>query len=146
MKEKTCVFIGHNECSGIDTEALTTEIIKLINFGITDFLCGGMGSFDFLCAGIIKKLKENYSQIKCILVIPYITNKIQYDKQFFDEVIYPEYKNRHFKARIIKRNRYMVDISSYAICYIVYLWGGAAKTFQYAEKQNLKIINIINMK
>jgi len=142
MKEKTCVFIGHNECSGIDTEALTKEIIKLIKIGVTDFLCGGMGKFDFLCAGIVRKLKEKHPQIKCILVIPYVTNRIKCEKLYFDEVLYPEYKNRHFKAKIIERNRYMVDVSNFAVCYVAHPWGGAAETFRYAKKQELNIINI----
>ena len=46
MKEKTVVFIGHSDITGLDTEKLTAKITELINKGYTDFMSGGMGSFD----------------------------------------------------------------------------------------------------
>ena len=60
----------------------------------------------------------------------------------YDGVIYPEFRIRNYKARIIERNRYMTDASAYALCYAVNPWGGAAKTLEYAVKTGLEIINI----
>lgn len=50
MREKTCVFIGHGECYGVSLQQIEKELERLINWGITDFLCGGMGRFDWMCA------------------------------------------------------------------------------------------------
>ena len=50
MREKTCVFIGHRECYGVSLEQIEKELEHLIDRGITDFLCGGMGRFDWMCA------------------------------------------------------------------------------------------------
>ena len=47
----------------------------------------------------------------------------------YHDTIYPEgFEKYHFKAAIPARNRYLVDNSAYAICYVTHDWGGAAKT------------------
>ncbi len=61
----------------------------------------------------------------------------------FDEIIFPDgFEKFFFKAAIIERNRYMVDNAHVAICYIDHNYGGAYKTYEYAVKKNLKIINL----
>lgn len=141
-KECTAVFIGHNECYGISSQDVELAIIKLIKCGVTVFLSGGQGGFDRLCAVCVNRLKNQYPQIKNCIVIPYLNFKI-FDKDIFDEIIYPEnFEKYHYKAAIPARNRFMVDSSAYAICYVNHGWGGAAKTFERAIKKNLTIINI----
>ncbi len=62
---------------------------------------------------------------------------------FFDDVIYPEgLEAYHFKSAITKRNRYMVDNATVAICYVKYSWGSAVQTFSYAKKCGLEIYNL----
>ena len=56
-KEQTATFIGHKECYGVSGEQVREEIIKLIENGVTDFLSGGMGSFDWMCARIVFELR-----------------------------------------------------------------------------------------
>ena len=70
-KEQTATFIGHKECYGVSSEQVREEIIKLIENGVTDFLSGGMGSFDWMCARIVFELKKTYPHIHNYLVIPY---------------------------------------------------------------------------
>ena len=36
----------------------------------------------------------------------------------------------------------MVDNSGYAICFVTHSWGGAAKTYERANKKKLQIINL----
>lgn len=56
---------------------------------------------------------------------------------------YPEgFEKYHFKAAILERNRFMVNHSSYALCYVDHDWGGAAKTYRLAVRQGLRIINL----
>lgn len=66
-----------------------------------------------------------------------------YDKELFDSIIYPDgFEKYNFKSAIPARNRYMVDNSGYAICFVTHSWGGAAKTYERAKKKKLKIINL----
>ena len=53
-KEITATFIGHKECFGLENEAVKAELVKLIEQGVCVFLNGGMGGFDWKCAGILR--------------------------------------------------------------------------------------------
>lgn len=141
MKDKTVVIIGHRETGDLKETDISQQIEKLINQGYIYYLCGGMGQFDMLCARCLYKLKMRYTQIKCFLIIPYLTASIQ-NKVYFDEIIYPEgFEKYHYKSAILQRNKYMVKKASLAFCYVCYNFGGAVKTFNYAKKQGLQIIN-----
>lgn len=141
-KENTATFIGHSECYGVDKEQVRAEIIKLIENGVTDFISGGMGSFDWMCAHIVYDLKKIYPHISNYLVIPYLTFNIR-EKEYFDSIVYPEgFEKYHFKAAIPARNKYLIDNSAYALCYVTHDWGGAAKTYERAKKKGLTVINI----
>ena len=142
QKEKTVVFIGHNECYGLDKEKLTETIETLIREGFDTFLNGGKGNFDWICAATVYKLKEKYPNIKNYLIVPYINNYIPND-EYFDEVIYPEVlSTTHYKGKIQKRNRYMIENSYVCVCYINHSWGGAAQSYAVAQRKGLKIINV----
>ena len=142
----TAVFIGHNECYDISAEQLERTIIECIDKGVTVFLNGGQGGFDRMSAGTVYKLKKIYPNIKNVLVIPYLNFKIFNDK-IFDEIIYPDgFEKYYFKAAIIEKNKYMVDKSQFAICYINHSWGGAYKTYEYALKKQLIICNLSVLK
>ena len=108
-KEQTATFIGHKECLLVRAENVQKEIEKLIAAGVTDFLSGGMGGFDWMCARVVYELKQRYPQIRNFLVIPYLTINIT-EPEYFDDIIYPEgFEKYHFKAAIPARNRYLVD-------------------------------------
>lgn len=142
MKEQTALFIGHGECYGVKREDVSAAVRELIEKGVTDFLCGGMGDFDWIAARAVYELKSEYPHVSVNLVIPYLTFNIR-NKELFDAIIYPEgFEKYHFKAAILQRNRYMVKESAYALCYVTHGWGGAAKTFEYAKKQGLHIVNL----
>ena len=142
LKSTTCVFIGHSECYGVDKQALEKAILRQISLGVTDFLCGGMGGFDWLCARRVRQLKTEHPHIQCLLVIPYRTAELKEFAPYYDEIIYPDYKSTHAKGLILERNRYMIDCAGYAVCYVIHSWGGAAKSFQYAQKQGLAMTNL----
>ena len=86
---------------------------------------------------------QNYDpHIKNYLVIPYLSFNV-HDKELFDSIIYPDgFEKYNFKSAIPARNRYMVDNSGYAICFVTHSWGGAAKTYERAKKRKLQIINL----
>ncbi len=142
MREQTALFIGHGECYGMDRQQITDAADQLIAMGVTDFLCGGMGDFDWKCARAVYELKEKYPAIRSFLVIPYLTFNIR-NRELFDDVIYPDgFEKYHFKAAITQRNRYMVKNAAFGICYITHGWGGAVKTFEYAKRQGLHLLNL----
>ncbi len=141
-RETTATFIGHRDIYGLDRALIRSKIIEFIECGVTDFLCGGMGAFDSACASVVSEIKAEYPRVKCHLVIPYLTFKIC-DKEKYDSVIYPDgFEKYHFKAAIPARNRWLVDNSAYALCFVTHGWGGAAVTFARAEKKELHIINL----
>lgn len=141
-REQTATFIGHNDCYNLSPKIVREEIIKLIQSGVTDFLSGGMGTFDWMCARLVFELKETYPQVSNYLVIPYLSFNIL-EKKYFDSILYPEgFEKYHFKAAIPARNKYLIDNSAYAICYITHGWGGAAQTYEKAVKMGLAVINL----
>lgn len=62
--ETTATFIGHNDCYGVSEERVKSAITKLIESGVTDFLNGGQGGFDRICARCVYELKKDYPHIK----------------------------------------------------------------------------------
>lgn len=98
-KEATATFIGHKECYGVQAEDVRREVEKLIASGVTDFLNGGMGGFDWMCARVVFDLKKSYPQIRNYLVIPYFTFNIA-EPKYFDDIIYPEgFEKYHLRLR-----------------------------------------------
>ena len=123
---------------GLSAERVQAAIEDLINQGVTDFLCGGMGNFDWICAQLTYKLKQKHPHIRCDLIIPYLTFRVL-EPKYFDDIIYPEgFEKYHFKVAIVVRNHYLVDQSAYALCY----GGGAVQTYKRAEKRKLQIKNL----
>ena len=143
-KEKTALFIGNRDCYQVKEADIEKAIITAIENGIEVFLNGGQGYFDKTCAVIVHRLKKRYPNIKNILVIPYRDFRI-FNDSLFDEIIYPfeahTFSYYTYKSGSPKRNRWAVNHSSVAICF-VYRSGGAEKTLEYAKKQKLKIIDL----
>ena len=143
-KEKTALFIGNRDCYQVKEADIERAIISVIENGITIFLNGGQGYFDKTCAVIVHRLKKTYPHINNILVIPYRDFRI-FNDSLFDEIIYPfeshTFSCYTYKSGSPKRNRWAVDHSSVAICY-VYRAGGAERTLKYAKKQNLIIVDL----
>jgi len=65
-------FIGHREASNELLPILTQVVEKHISeYGVTEFIVGGYGSFDHLAARAVISLKQQYPQITLSLLIPY---------------------------------------------------------------------------
>lgn len=135
-------FIGHRICDGVSCEDVKNEIRKLIQKGSSVFLSGGLGEFDRICAKNVYELKKDFPEIKNYLIIPY-TDFIVFSPEYFDETIFPEELERiPYKIRIMMRNRCMVDKAAYALCYVNNSFGGAGKTYEYAKRKGIKLINL----
>jgi uncharacterized phage-like protein YoqJ len=143
-KNKTAIFIGHGDCP-LSVEDIKPFIEQEILNGVDTFLNGGQGGFDINAAYAVHKLKPKYPHIRNILCVPYHNFRI-FDKEIFDEIINPDFSNSEsytgYKIAIPKRNRYMVDNASTAICYVTHISGGAYKTYQIAQKKGLRILDV----
>ena len=141
-REQTATFIGHRECYRLKKMDVQQAIEDVIAKGVNSFLLGGMGQFDWMCARTVFELKETYPAVRSTLIIPYLTFAI-HNKSLYDDILYPEgFEKYYFKAAIPERNKYFVDHSAYAICYITHGWGGAAQTFERAVKKGLTVVNL----
>lgn len=140
-KETTAMFIGHWHYYSFSREALFNATKYLIDIGVTDFLNGGEGTFNKNAAVIVHMLKKRYSHIKSRLVMPY--KAFIYDERLFDEVIYPDcFVSYSVMVSASNANKYIAKRSSYAICCINHRDDQVCKYYDEAVKNNLKIINI----
>ena len=141
----TALFIGNRDCAEVTTKDIEKAVIIAIDSGVRVFLNGGQGHFDRTAARAVYNLNEQYPFIKSYLILPYRTFN-HYDAELYDEIIFPFEQHIEsyytYLGNIGKRNRYLVDHASAAICYVRNHTGGAGKTLAYAIKKGLKIINV----
>ena len=154
MKDKTCCFTGHRDIGNHSirnvVKTLEAELIKLIENRYCYFGAGGALGFDTIAAQTVLHLKERYTHIKLILVLPCVDqakswsyeDKVVYEdiKQKADKVVYTS--KDYARGCMHKRNRHLVDNSSTCICYLTENKGGTFYTVNYASSKQLKIINI----
>ena len=144
-REITALFIGNSKCFSLRETDIEQAIIKAIESDIRVFLNGGQGQFDLMSAGVVHRLKVHYPHVKSYLILPYLTFN-NYDSTLYDEIIYPfeEHIESYctYMGNIGKRNRWMVNKASVAICYVRTTTGGAGKTLEYAKRKGLTIIDL----
>lgn len=151
MKKSVCTFFGHSELWGAEEEiksALAAVCRRLVDEeGITTFLLGNQGAFDGIAASVLLQIKEEHPEIQRILVIPYLTESINRDKEWFahryDEILRPtELMGIHYKSAISSRNRWMTSRADVVLAYVRHESGGAAKALRYARRLGKVIINL----
>lgn len=150
---KICTFAGHGNSYyySADTYKKIISCLKqlICEKNISEFWVGNYGSFDAMAARAVINIKEEYPHIKLCLVVPYITshiNKLNPEyKNFYDEIIVADISPQApMRAYIPLCNEYMIDKSACLLCFIEIKSGGAFKTYEYALKKGIEIINISN--
>ena len=154
MKEQTCCFTGHRKIPQDDMQrlkkALKYAIREKIAQGVLYFGAGGALGFDTIAAKAVIELKNEFPEIKLILVLPCPEQDKFWsvnDKKTYREIIEQADKvtviDPHYTRECMyKRNRHLVDNSVHCICYLTEETGGTAYTVKYAEKNGLDIINV----
>jgi uncharacterized phage-like protein YoqJ len=109
---------------------------------------GGYGEFDEFAYECCKNFKKTHNAVSLVFITPYITmeyqkNRLEYEKNKYDIILYPEIENKPLRFAISYRNKWMVDKSDYVICAIEHTWGGAYKTYRYAMTKKKNVINIL---
>ena len=154
MRNRTVCFTGHRKIpqEHFDTLAqrLKTILVQLINEGYVYFGAGGALGFDTLAAKTVLDLKTEYPEVRLILVLPCLSQTRGWSAR--DIEIYEEIKSKadkvvytsqeYTKGCMHTRNRHLVDNSSVCICYLTESTGGTAYTVDYAQKNNLTVINL----
>lgn len=120
---------------------------EIVNNNHVEFYLGGYGAFDsfaFTCAKEYKNIngKSTLSFISPYLTISYQKNHLNYQKEKYDNIIYPNIEDKPPKFAIHYRNRYMVKNADVIIVYITHQWGGAYQAYKYAKSLNKTIFNI----
>ncbi len=137
--KKVCCGFGHSNLHTNKEKELEMMIEKLISYhNVKTFMTGDMGKFDKMFSSAVRTAKRKHKDIKLILVLPYLSVKINkykdYYENFFDEIILPEDLIRvHYKRAITERNKWMINNSDYVLT-CVYREGGAFTAMKYAEK------------
>lgn len=114
-----------------------------------DMYLGGYGDFDTFAYECCKKYKKTHPNVSLVFITPYITveyqrNHLEKQKQFYDEIIYPEIEDKPLKFAIIYRNRWMVEKADCVVCGIMRNRGGAYETYQYARRKKKMIFNVVD--
>ncbi len=158
LKTKSCCFTGHRiipekELRDIKHH-LKTEIVNLIDKGVNVFITGGALGFDTLSALTVLKIKRRFPEVRLFLALPCIEQTRGWrneDKRVYEQILKKAdsviYISQHYSAGCMKkRNRYMVDNSSYCISYSTELlvMSGTMYTVKYANQKGLEVINIAN--
>lgn len=154
MREKTVCFTGHRIIEPEKRASLFAQLIdeikSLLEAGYRYFGAGGALGFDTLAAQAVLKLREEYPQIRLILVLPCksqtrgwpASDVVLYQEimQAADKVVFTS--EDYYRGCMFKRNRHLVDNSSVCVCYLTSDKGGTAYTVHYAEARRLRIINL----
>ena len=154
IKEKSCCFTGHrkirkNELSLVQLR-LKEIITQLIQTNVTIFICGGALGFDTLAALEVLEQKKDNKNIQLIMALPckeQCKNWKEKDQAIYKNILQKADKiicvsEEYSKYCMLERNRYMVDNSSYCICYLRYSKSGTAYTVNYAKNNNSILIYI----
>ena len=154
-KEQSCCFTGHRVISPehlIAVKArLNRQICRLTDKGIYRFFAGGARGFDTLAAETVLALRKTVPQIQLILALPcqdqskgwHASDKVRYEQILHqaDEVHY--LAESYDSGCMMRRNRFMVDNSSYCIFYLTHMRSGTYKTVKYAMEQGHDLYNIL---
>ena len=137
--DRSCCGFGHRVLL-MDIEKPLREVLERLvkEHGVTVFYTGGMGEFDALFARTVRVLKRDYPSLRLVLVLPYLTRRLNADKAYYetlyDELLIPaELDSVHPKKAIGLRNRWMVDHSDFVIAALHRNNGGAAEAIRYAQ-------------
>ena len=145
-------FCGHSNClfnDDIKKQLKNILLDEIIKNPTCKFYLGGYGDFDGLCLRTLKDLKADFPEIELIFITPYLDknySKLEFAKYYYDDVIFPPLENVPRKFAILKRNEWMVEEADLVIAYVMYSWGGAAKTLEYAKRKKKTIINLASTK
>ncbi len=155
MKEHTCCFTGHRKLPKDKVEQIVKnldyEIEKLIKQGVTTFISGGALGFDQIAASLIIAMKEMGRDIRLVFALPCKNQDVLWNveqkwlyRNLLAEANDVIYVSEDYKEGCMeKRNRYMVENSSFCVCAYLYLRSGTSQTVKHARQMGSQVINVV---
>ena len=156
MREQTCCFTGHRKLPAnawkLKTLLLSTLMRVIEDNGMRDFICGGARGFDLMAAEMLLGLKPLYPDIRLIMALPcppeeqtrgWPRDDLQRYQEILRQADQTVVVSPYFtKGCMHRRNRYLVEQSSYCICYLTRMNSGTSYTVNYAFEQNCTVENL----
>lgn len=157
QKKQTACFTGHRDLPALlaDDIAQRTRqaVVRLAEKGYRFFGAGGARGFDALAAETVLSLRDQYPQIRLILVLPF-PEQYRHETGWTRAEIEQCHRlqEQAAKVRILsegyssgvyyRRNKHLVNWSSACIAYMVRQNTGTSYTVNYARSKGLEIINV----
>lgn len=137
-------FIGHRQPPEKLLRLLAEEIERHISlYGVTEFVVGNHGGFDYMAASAIMAAKKQHPQVTLFLLLPYHPAEHPINvPNGFDGTFYPPMENVPRRVAISCANRYRIDHSDYLIAYTWHPSGNARKFVDYAKKRKIHVSNL----
>ena len=140
----SCAFFGHRDFPYWQYRDKIEDAIRyLIDIGVTEFYSGNRGAFDRLCASTAWNLKDEYPEIKNILVLSYYPDNKFKLPEWYDDAVYLLEKGVPPRYAISHTNRKLAQTVDYLIVGVAHKYGGAWSVYQYAQKHRYSTLNII---
>ena len=155
--EFSCCFTGHRHIPAEKADEMLFQLNRtldiLIRSGVTLFRSGGAVGFDTVAALAVLEKKTQYPHISLEICVPC---RDQASKWTSEEVaVYNQVLARADKVTVLnekytpycmhQRNRYMVDGSDFCVAFLMSDRGGTAYTVDYAKKNGVKVINLVDI-
>ncbi len=149
-----CCFSGHRSLRIGSHEEIYRLLERAVSYyaeqGCVEFRTGGAVGFDALAALAVINLRSKYPQIKLHLYLPCRDHDrywSQNDKKMCDFILesadHVKYINERYSAGVMHaRNRALVNGSDVCIAFCERTSGGTAYTVSYAEKNNVRVVNL----
>lgn len=145
-ENQSCFLFGHKDCP----ENLFPEIVRavetlIVEHGCQRYFVGHRGNFDRLATRAVLALKEKYPFLSLQRVIAYYhPRKPVYCPEGVDSTFFPFGMESVPKSIAIRvANEKMIDMVTFAICYVNHHFSNAHKALEYAwHRKELTIINL----
>lgn len=156
-REKTASFSGYRSeklpdegMSGSNSIGALQTILRiavedLVLGGFTHFMVGMADGFDTMAAEAVLDVKQKHPLIHLIAILPFDDGRNHSDtytsilSQCSDTVVVSQ---KAHKGTYLTRNEYLVDNSSFLICYYDGRYGGTEYTVEYAQKNRVPVRNL----
>lgn len=155
LKKHSVAFTGHRFIFCSEIEKLRKSLIELItecyNNGSRFFMSGMAIGFDVIAAECVLELKDTFSDISLIAVLPFRGQEIRFNdasKVTYQNVLRRADKviilsDTYFPACYMSRNDYLIENSNILIAYYDrFRKGGTAYTIHKAENCRMQIFNL----
>ena len=139
-----CFFIGHHDAS----ESIYPQLVEAVRrhiekYSVNEFVVGQYGSFDRMAARAVLAVKEDQPEVKLLILLPYHpSERAIHAPEGYDGTIYPPgMETVPRRLAIVRANRYMIDHSTYLICYVRHP-GNARELMDYGNKKKREILQL----